>query len=123
LAHLIFNAKDFYPSTKEFILFRDYDTHSLSAFFRSRVYPRRFNFLANRKIEKKEDIILLSKSKSLEEHFINAQSKQDRNKVIYLTYLEDGYSQIEIVNYLGLCNSAVSAVIKKFESGDLTAVV
>jgi predicted transcriptional regulator len=30
-----------------------------------------------------------------------------------LAYLEDGYSQIEIVNYLGLSKSAVSLIIKK----------
>jgi predicted transcriptional regulator len=37
--------------------------------------------------------------------------------------LEDGYSQIEIANYLGLSNSAVCLIIKKFGSGDLTAGV
>jgi predicted DNA-binding protein YlxM (UPF0122 family) len=49
--------------------------------------------------------------------------KQDRNSVICLAYLEDGYSQIEIANYLGLSKSAVSLIIKKFGSGDLTAGV
>ena len=77
----------------------------------------------NRKIEKKEDMIILSKSKSLEEHFMDVKSKTERNQFISLAYLEDGYSQIEIANYLGLSKSAVSLIIKKFESGDLTAGV
>jgi predicted transcriptional regulator len=54
---------------------------------------------------------------------MDVQSKQDRNSVICLAYLEDGYSQIEIANYLGLSKSAVSLIIKKFGSGDLTAGV
>jgi len=48
------------------------------------------------------------------------KNKQERNRVIALVYLEDGYSQIEIANYLGLSKSAVSMIIK---SGDSTAGV
>ncbi len=77
----------------------------------------------NRKIEKKEDKIIISKSKLLEEHFMNVKSKQERNQLISLAYLEDGYSQIEIANYLGLSKSAVSMVIKRVKSGDWTAGV
>lgn len=77
----------------------------------------------NRKIEKKEDMIILSKSKSFVEHFIVIKSKTERNQIISLAYLEDEYSQIEIANYLGLSKSAVSLIVKKFESGDLTAGV
>jgi DNA-binding transcriptional regulator GbsR (MarR family) len=84
---------------------------------------RYIEFNPNRKIEKKEDMIILSKSKSLEEHFMDVQSKQDRNSVICLAYLEDGYSQIEIANYLGLSKSAVSLIIKKLGSGYLTTGV
>jgi len=72
----------------------------------------------DRKIEKKDDTIVLSKSKSLEEHFMNVQSKQDRNSVICLDYLEDGYSQIEIASFLGLSKSAISMLIKNDKSGE-----
>ncbi len=41
----------------------------------------------NRKIEKKEDMVVLSKSKSLEEHFIEVKTNQERNRVIRLAYL------------------------------------
>ena len=68
-------------------------------------------------------MIISGKSKSLEEHFMDVKSKMQRNKIISLTYLKDGYSQIEIANFLGLSKSAVSLIIKKFESGDLTAGV
>ena len=49
----------------------------------------------NRKIEKKEDMVILSKSKLLEEHFSKMPSKKERNCIIYSAYW-DGYSQIEI---------------------------
>jgi hypothetical protein len=39
----------------------------------------------------------------------------------YYLETEDGYSQIEIANYLRLSKSAVSLIIKKLGSGDLTA--
>lgn len=77
----------------------------------------------NRKVEQKEDRIILSKSKTLEAHFMNVNSKMQRNQIIFSAYLEDGYSQIEIANYLGLSKSAISLIIRKFESGDLTAGV
>ena len=43
---------------------------------------------------------------------------QDRNSIIYLAYLEDGYFQIEIANYLGLSKSAISMLIKNDKSVD-----
>jgi len=47
-------------------------------------------------------------------------SKQERNSVIILAYAEDGYSQIEIANFLGLSKSksAISMIIKSDKSGD-----
>ena len=121
MAHAIFNGKDFPPCTKESILFRNYDIESLSGFLGVEFSQEDLTFLQkeqNRKIEKKEDMIIFSKSKSLEEHFMKVKSKQDRNSIICLTYLEDGYSQIEIANYLGLSKSAISMVIKSGKSGD-----
>jgi predicted transcriptional regulator len=47
---------------------------------------------------------------------MNVESKQERNSVISLTYAEDGYSQIEIANYLGLSKSAISMIIKNHKS-------
>ena len=118
LAHLIFNSKDFYSCMKESILFRDYDIEMLSGFLGVEFNQDDLTFLQteqNRKIEKKEDMIVLSKSKSLKKYFMDVKNKQDINRVISLAYLEDGYSQIEIANYLGLSKSAVSMINK---SGD-----
>jgi len=111
LAHTIFNSKDFYPCTKESILFSDYDIQSLSEFLGVEFSQEDLTFLQieqNRKLQKKEDMVVLSKSKSLEEHFMDVQNKQERNCVIFLAYAVDGYSQIEIANYLGLSKSAIS---------------
>ena len=114
LAHLIFNSKDFYPSAKESILLREYDIEMLSGFLEIKFAKDELDFLQteqNRKIEKKESMIVLNKSKLLEEHFVNAQSKHERNSTICLAYL-DGYSQIEIASFLGLSKSLISMVIK-----------
>lgn len=122
LAHLIFHSKDFHPCTKESILFREYDVESLSGFLGVEFTHTELDFLQkeqNRKIEKKENMVVLSKSKPLEEHFIKVQSKKERNSIIHLAYL-DGYSQIEIANYLELSKSLISKVIN---SGDSTAGV
>ena len=102
-------------------MFRDYDIESLSGFLGVEFSQEDLTFLQkeqNRKIEKKEDIIVLSKSKSLEEHFMEAESRQERNRIICLAYLEDGYSQIEIASFLGLSKSAISMIIKSDKSGD-----
>ena len=52
---------------------------------------------------------------------MNVKSKQARNSVICLAYLENEYSQIEIANYLGLSKSAIFMLIKNGKSGDWTA--
>ena len=54
---------------------------------------------------------------------MEVKSKQERNSAICLAYLEDGYSQIEIANHIGLSKSAISMVIKSDKSGDWTAGV
>jgi Na+-transporting NADH:ubiquinone oxidoreductase subunit NqrF len=64
-------------------------------------------------------VVLLSKSKLLEEHSSKIQSKKEKNCIIHSAYL-DSYSQIEIANYLGLLKSFISKVIK---SGDSTTGV
>ncbi|MEA3490979.1 MAG: hypothetical protein U9R27_03685 [Campylobacterota bacterium] len=62
--------------------------------------------------------VVLSKSKSLKEHFMDVESKQERNSAISLAYAEDGYSQIEIASFLGLSKSAISMIIKSSKSED-----
>ena len=46
-----------------------------------------------------------------------------KNSIIPLAYAEDGYSQIEIANFLGLSKSAISMIIKSDKSGDWTVGV
>ena len=117
LAHLIFNSKDFYPCVRKSILFREYDIESLSGFLGVEFSDDELDFLQkeqNRKIKKQGGIVVLDKSKSLEEHFDKAKNRVERNSAIHLACL-DGYSQIEIAIYLGLSKSLISKVIR---SGD-----
>ena len=53
-----------------------------------------------------------------QEDLLFLQKEQKRNSVISLAYLEDGYSQIEIANHLGLSKSAISMVIKNGKNGN-----
>jgi len=95
LAHLIFNSKDIFQSSKE----------SLSDFLGARLTQNELTFLQdeqNQKIEKKDNKIVFSKSKSLQDHFIDVENKKIRNSAICLAYLKDGYSQIEIAEFLEL---------------------
>jgi len=47
-------------------------------------------------------MIVLSETKSLEEYFMDVQSRKEKNRVISLTYAKKGYFQIEITNYPSL---------------------
>ena len=58
-----------------------------------------------------------------QEDLLFLQKEQNRNSVISLAYLENGYSKIEIANHLGLSEPAVSMVIKNAKSGDWMAEV
>jgi hypothetical protein len=48
-------------------------------------------------ITKEENMLMIGKSKLLEENFIKVQNKKERNHTVHLAYL-NGYSQIEIAN-------------------------
>ena len=50
--------------------------------------------------------------------FMTNYAQYFKNSIISLAYAEDGYSQIEIANFLGLSKSAISMIIKSDKSGD-----
>jgi len=113
--HIIFNSKDIYPCSKESILLKEFSIELLSDFLGVELSQKDLTFLQdeqNKKIKKKDDKVVFSKSKSLQKHFINIENKEMRNKAICFSYLEDGYSQIEIAKYLGLSKSSISMIIK-----------
>lgn len=64
---------------------------------------------------KTKDKYIYKKSKELNEYFIIINSKKQRNENIINAYL-DGYSQVEIGNYLNLSKSMISKVIKSGDS-------
>ncbi|SFV60618.1 hypothetical protein MNB_SV-12-1985 [hydrothermal vent metagenome] len=53
LAHLIFYSKDFYPCTKESILFREYDIELLSGFLEVEFSSDELDFLQKEQNRKK----------------------------------------------------------------------
>ena len=70
-------------------------------------------------VVKTKDKYIYKKSKELKEYFIIINSKEKRNENIVKAYI-DGYSQVEISNYLNLSKSMISKIVK---SGDSTSGV
>jgi REP element-mobilizing transposase RayT len=71
--------------------------------------------IKNQKVVQKDKDKKLAYSKSLKEHFVKCKTKDDRNKAI-LQALDDGYTQIQIANFLNVSRSLVSKIVKeKFE--------
>ena len=68
------------------------------------------------KIEEKNNILIIKCEKSIKEYFDNVIIKEQRNSAIINAHL-DGYSQVDIANFLNVSKSLVSKVIK---SGDST---
>jgi len=67
------------------------------------------------KIEKSEEGISVRRSKKFEEHFYDVSTRLDRNLAIINAYL-DGYTQVDIANYLNLSKPLISKVIKSGDS-------
>ena len=73
----------------------------------------------NRKVIKTEHEYRYTKEKSLEEHFANCSTKDERNRAI-INAIEDGYKQVEVARFLSISDSAVSKVVMAMneKSGD-----
>ena len=67
------------------------------------------------KVLKSNDRIIIRRSKKFEEHFIDVQTKIDRNFAILNAYL-DGYSQVDIASYLQVSKSLISKIVKSGDS-------
>ncbi|HHC11315.1 MAG TPA: hypothetical protein ENK79_01615 [Campylobacterales bacterium] len=67
-----------------------------------------------KKIVQKEHKYGYDKEKTLQEHFGDFKSKEERNRGV-IEALNDGYGQAEVARYLGISASAIAKVRKKFE--------
>jgi len=66
-----------------------------------------------KKIVQKEHRYGYDKAKTLDEHFGNFKSKEDRNRAV-MKALDDGYGQAEAARYLNITASAIAKVRRKF---------
>ena len=118
LAHLILNAKIYYPCCKESILVTDFDINTLNEFLGEPLTEKELKYITvkeKQKIVKQNDGIKISQSKMFEEHFHDISTKEDRNLAIIDANL-DGYSQASIALYLNLSKSLISKVVKSGDS-------
>ena len=118
LASLIFNSKEHYPCCNESLLINQFDIQTLHEFLDSCISKDELEFLKEKekqKVVKSTYGVVIKRSKEFEEHFLDVQTKEDRNFAILNAYL-DGYSQVDIAFYLKLSKSLISKVIKSGDS-------
>jgi len=116
--HNIFKGSDYYFCSKESILLKQFDLETLNEFLEAAISDKEIAYLKEKekqKIEKSEQGITMRRSKMFEEHFYDVTTKLDRNLAILNAYL-DGYTQVDIANYLKVSKSLISKVIKSGDS-------
>lgn len=117
LSYNIFKGLKYYPCCENSILLKDFDIKTLSDFLNNPLNDKEIELLSEKEnIEKKKNKINVLKIKTLNEHFKDVDSKEQRNNSIFNSFY-DGYTQVEIGNYLNLSKSSISKILK---SGDST---
>ena len=117
-ASLIFNSQEYYPCSNDSLLTQQFDIQTLHEYLDSRLSNNELEFLKEKekqKVVKSAVGIVLKRSKEFEEHFIDVQTKEDRNFAILNAYL-DGYTQVDMASYLKLSKSLISKVVKSGDS-------
>jgi len=92
LASLIFNNQEHKECCQKSLLLKQYNIETLSEFLNIKFTEEEKRYLEEqqkRKIKKGANGILLSKIKTLDDHFVEVESKSERNKVTILAY-KDG---------------------------------
>ena len=113
LSHSIFHAKEHLPCCNDSLLLRTFDLKTLGEFLEVTMGEGELEFLEReqkRKVEKIDNAIVVARSKTLEEHFTDVNSKEKRNIVIVNAYT-DGYTQKNIAEYLDVSTSLVSKIV------------
>ena len=120
LASNIINLKKIYPCCENSMLLNDFNINDLVEFLEIKLNKDEIKKL-QKKVEvfKTRDKYIYKKIKELKEYFIIINSKEKRNENIVKAYI-DGYSQVEIGNYLNLSKSMISKIVK---NGDSTSGV
>ena len=98
-------AKEYKECCQESLLLKQYDIETLSEFLNIEFTEEEQRYLQEQQRRK---------IKTLDEHFLEVESRKDRNRATIEAY-KDGYKQVEIAQYLGLSKSHVSKVLKKVE--------
>ncbi len=118
LAYLIFNNNVQYSCCLNSVLLKQFDITTLNEFLDKPINHKELEFLKakeKQKVIKVDDTIKIKQSKKLEDHFYDTFIKIDRNLAIFNAYI-DGYSQVNIANYLNLSKSLISKIIKNGDS-------
>ena len=118
LVSSILSAKEHYPCNNESLLIKEFDIITLHEFLDSPLTQDELEYIREKekqKVLKSSDGIIIKRSKKFEEHFIDIETKTDRNFAIINAYL-DGYSQVDIASYLKVSKSLISKVLKSGDS-------
>ncbi|MDP2894034.1 MAG: transposase [Sulfurimonas sp.] len=118
LSFIIFNAKHYYPCCSDSILIKQFDLKTLNEFLGEPMSEKELEYIKTKekqKILKEDGILHVKQEKQFQEHFVDVETKIDRNFAIQGAYL-DGYSQVDIASYLKVSKSLISKVIKNGDS-------
>jgi len=116
----ILQSKNIYPCCENSILLKEFTIKNLIEFLAVQLTNEDLKTLQEKeKVVKIKEGYIQRKPQELKEYFILIDSKEQRNEKIVKAYL-DGYTQVEIGNYLNLSKSMISKVVK---SGDSTSGV
>lgn len=120
LSYKIFKNLKYYPCCNNSMLIQEFDIKSLSEFLNKPITQEEIKLLnSKQKVKKDNNEIKLSRTKELNEYFKENQTKEVRNMAILEAY-KNGYTQVEIGDYLGLSKSMISKIVK---GGDSTSGV
>ena len=106
------------PCIKNSFIIRDFSPKEFAMFLSIPLNieeVKNINSIHKEKVKIEDNIVVREKEKSLEFIFSNINTKEERNKSIYIAFL-DGYKQSEIARYLDISSSSISKIIKSGNS-------
>jgi predicted XRE-type DNA-binding protein len=115
LGSVIANGVTPVPCTLNSKLLQELDYENIQEMIGIRLSDEELEILEqikHQKIVQKEEVNRLAYEKSLEEHFTEVKTKKERNEKV-VEALEDGYTQIEVANYLNVSRSLVSKIVRE----------
>lgn len=116
LAAAILNRRHGIPCTEQSMLRRQFTSQTMLEHLEVALSDEELETMVKeetRKIAIEDGSVKMAYTQTLEEHFEDVESKQDRNLAI-INAIEDGYTQSSIAAYANVSTSAISKIVKQW---------